>query len=98
MLVYRVRLIISCDVPKGSCFAPLLFLLYISDLPCPLKCCTVTLYADDTSLAHPTKDIKDMASALNTELQNVKVWLHDSKLSLTVANTTSMLIGTRHNL
>ena len=58
----------------------------------------VTLYADDTILAHSAKDSKDITSAMNTELEILKVWLHGTKLSLNVAKTTSMLIGTKqHN-
>ena len=35
---------------------------------------------------------------MNIELENLKVWLHGNKLSLTVAKTTCMLIGTRHTI
>ena len=54
------------------------------------------MYADDTSLAHSAKDIKDITRTMDIELENLKVWLHGNKLSLNVAKTTSMLIGTRH--
>ena len=33
---------------------------------------------------------------MNTELENLKAWLHGNKLSLNAAKATSMLIGTRH--
>ena len=72
---------ITCGVPQGSCLGPLLFLLYINDLPCVLKCSKVTMYADDTSLAHSAKDIKDITSTMNIELENLKVWIHGNKLS-----------------
>ena len=49
------------------------------------------MYADDTSLSHSAKDIKDITSTMNAELENLKVWLHGNKLSLNVAKTTSML-------
>ena len=35
---------------------------------------------------------------MKAELENLKVWLHGNKLSLNVAKTTSMLIGTRHSI
>ena len=90
---------ITCGVPQGSCLGPLLFLLYINDMPCVLKCSKVTMYTDDSSLAHSAKDVKDITSTINAELENLKVWLHGNKLSLNVAKTTSMLIGfTTHTI
>ena len=67
-------------------------------MPLSLKCSKVTIYADDTSLAHSTKDVKDITSTMNIELENLKVWLHANKLSLNVAKRTSMLTGTRHTI
>ena len=89
---------IICGVPQGSCHGPLLFLLYINDLPFAVKCSKVAMYADDTSLTHSAKDVKDITSTMNIEFENLKVWLHVNKLSLNVAKTTSMLIGTRHTI
>ena len=42
-------------IPQGSTFAPLLFLIYINDLPESLKS---NLFSDDTSLFSDFKDIK----------------------------------------
>ena len=50
---------ITCGVPQESCIGPLLLLLYNNDLPFALNCSKVTMYADDTSLAHSAKDVKD---------------------------------------
>ena len=54
------------------------------------------MYADEASLVHSAKGVKDTASTMNTELENLKVRLHGNKLSLNVTKTASVLIGTQY--
>ena len=53
------------------------------------------MYADDTSLAYSAKNASDIFNIINYEQESLRKWLHNNRLSLNVANTTSMLIGTK---
>ena len=90
---------IEVGVPQGSCLGPLLFLIYINDLPEAVQGSSVTMYADDTSLCHQSRNLTQLNEAINSDLSKLETWLQGNKLSLSVAKTHSMLISTkqRHN-
>ena len=67
-------------------------------MPYALKCSKITMYTDDTSLAYSAKNVTDISNVINYELESLRKWLHSNKLSLNVATTTSMLIGTKNAL
>ena len=55
-------------VPQGSVLGPLLFLIYIHDLPNGINpLCKI--FADDTSLISKVYDIHKLASKLNGDLE-----------------------------
>ena len=81
--------------PQGSCLGPLLFLIYINDLPQAVQDSTVSMYADDTSLCYQSHDLTRLNEAINSDLKKLDTWLQGNKLSLKVAKTHSMLISTK---
>ena len=70
---------ILAGVPQGSILGPLLFLIYINDLPNELKS-NVKLFADDTSLFTIVKDINESASILNNDLLLISKWAFNWKM------------------
>ena len=66
---------INCRAPQGSCLGPLLFLICISDLSFSLHSSQVTMYANDITLSHSSKNIVDLSENLNRDLCNLKQWL-----------------------
>ena len=66
---------LSCGVPQGTILGPLLFLLYINDLPNCLSNCEPRMYADDTHLTYASDNARDIQTNLSADLENVHNWL-----------------------
>ena len=88
---------INVGVPQGSCLGPLLFLIYMNDLPLAVQKTNVSMYADDTSLCHQSHDITELNVAINNDLAHVEKWLKGNKHSLNIMKTLShaLLISTK---
>ena len=91
----QIKNYISCGVPQGSILGPLFFLLYINDLPHCLNKTKPRLCADDTNLTASGQSITQLEAAVNSDLENLRKWLIANKLSLNVAKTEFILIGSK---
>ena len=70
---------IEAGVPQGSILGPLLFLIYINDLP-DNQSTNVKLFADDTSLFSAVHDITTSSCDLNYDLIRVREWTFQWKM------------------
>ena len=50
--------LITCGTPQGSVLRPLLFFIYINDLPQALSETALNLCPDDTCISYQHKDIQ----------------------------------------
>ena len=87
---------ISLGVPQGSCLGPLLFSIYINDLPMVIDNAKVYMYADDTCISFQADSVAKLNEELNKDLEALDSWLSANILSLNVAKTQSMTISTKH--
>ena len=78
---YSVPGQLLCGVPQGSILGPLLFLLYVNDMPQAIKC-DLLLYADDSVLIFSHKDIDVINKQLNEDFNSLCDWFVDNKLSI----------------
>ena len=88
-----------CGLSQGSILGPLLFLLYINDMPQAIDC-ELLLYADDTGLIFQHKDIHEIEIVLNKNLSTLCDSFVDNKLSIHFGEdkTKSILFSSKHRL
>ena len=70
----------KAGVPQGSILGPLLFLIYINDLPKGLSS-NAKLFADDTSLFSVIHDSSTTRNELNDDLVKISNWAYQWKMS-----------------
>ena len=85
---------VLAGVPQGSIFGPILFLLFINDLPSAAQHSTIDIYVDDTTLSlssEVTNGLTSMSSALQQDLDDVSRWSAANKMVPNAAKKKCLL-------
>ncbi|XP_022226291.1 uncharacterized protein LOC121403754 isoform X1 [Drosophila obscura] len=85
---------VKCGVPQGSVLGPILFSIYINDLPIVLSDCKVHMYADDVQLyvSRPLNRIDECINVTNRELEKISAWATKNRLCLNPTKSKCLII------
>ena len=89
---------LSVGVPQGSVLGPLLFIVFINDLPSVVHHCKIVLYGDDTALFFARRNIQTIQSALEEDLNAVGEWFSLNRLLVNYDKTNVLLFGSKQRL
>ena len=89
--------LIEWGVPQGSVLGPLLFLIFINDIPNASDLGT-WLFADDTALLSSASNLSLLETQMNHQIQKVQAWLLANKLSVHYVDKSKYMLVNKNNL
>ena len=94
---YSSKESVKYGVPQGSVLGPILFSLYIIDVPLHVNDISVDcdMLADDTTLHTSGKDTLQIGSNMQDSLDQVSNWCDNNHMVINPIKTKSMIIATR---
>ena len=87
--------LMCAEVAQGRVISPVLFSLYVNDIPTPSRHLKLAQYADDTALVATSKQPQRLLKYLKTHLIELETWVRDWKIAINVDKSAAVLFRTR---
>jgi hypothetical protein len=80
-------------VAQGGLVSPVLFSLYVNDIPVPSRHVELAMYADDTAIIVTSRKSALLIRYLETYLSDLERWLREWRIAINVSKSTAMLFA-----
>ena len=80
-------------VAQDGLIFPILFSLYVNDMPSPSHHVDLALYADDTAIIATSRKPTLLVSYLDSYLNDLQRWLSEWRMAINVSKSTAIIFA-----
>jgi len=84
---------LRAGVAQGGLISPVLFSLYVNDMPPPSHHVKLALYADDTAIIATSRKLTLLVSYLQSYLNDLQRWLSEWRIAINVSKSSAIIFA-----